>query len=110
MLPLPYKTVNLVSDSDLDTYIEKHLGKPWSCQQNDFCSNDSLITFDVGGWVYDEEEKAKVAAWINTPTPTDKYHGVGRFNDEGVSTDSLLSELLERGLLPEGELHVHVSW
>lgn len=108
MLPLPYKTLDIVDADDLDAYILSCTGKEWCTQQNDFYSNDSLISFDVGGNIFDEESKTDVAAWLKKVP--EEHHSAGRYEDEQMTTGLILDYLHSLGYLPEGELYVHVWW
>lgn len=89
--------------ADLDAYIELLLLRPWSTQQDLMAGQDTLHTFDV---FPDPDATAKVAEWLASPVPP--YNTWGR--DEIISTEELLSELCNRGLLDEGKIHVHVWW
>lgn len=96
------KNIELVDMHDLDAFIEQHLGRPWRVQGGEH-SQDTLLTLEV---VSDSESTAKVEEWLMSPEP--QYHGWGR--NETLYTEDLLSELCNRGLLPEGNLYVHIWW
>lgn len=111
---LKCKTIQLVDCSDLDSFIEKHLGKKWSSLHNeDECFNGSYTTFPVGEYWNEPgqpTEAEKVQEWLTRPSP-ERYHRIGDYNDEGkISTLMLLNELWRRGILPEGDLSVHMWW
>lgn len=100
---LKSKTVDLVFVSDLDSYIEKHLGRPWRTQQDRLDGQDTLRVLEVAP---DSGATAKVEEWLASPVP--EYSLWSR--DEVLNTEDLLSELCNRGLLPEGSLYVHIWW
>jgi hypothetical protein len=106
---LPYKHVELVWSHDLDAYIEQHLGRPWSLQQNGMFGQETLVSYEV--WP-NPEVRTVVEAWLGSAPA--KFPG--RLNQPGfaedveISTDELLQELCNRDLLPEGDLIVHVWW
>lgn len=105
------KTVTTVWSHDLDQYIEKHFGRPWSLGQNDpeGAGQDTLTAFEV---YPDPESTMPVQAWLDSPPAKIP----GRLNQEGVAesvdiyTADILNELCNRGLLPEGDLTVHIWW
>lgn len=99
---LKSKTIDLVWMKDLDAYIEEHLGRPWSVQGGEY-GQDTIRTFEVEA---DPESTAKVQQWLASPEPPHQDWGRG----EVLYTEDLLSELCNRGLLPEGDLHVHMWW
>lgn len=100
---LKSKQVNLVWNDDLDKYIEQHLGRKWCLQQDLMADQDTLHVFEVGT---DPDATAKVEEWLASPMPKYTLYGHG----EVIDTDTILSELCNRGLLPEGDLHVHIWW
>lgn len=107
---LPYKTINLVWDSDLDNFIEKHLGRKWSLQQNgDMYGQDTITSFEV---FPDPDATTQVEEWLSSPPAGCP----GRLNQPGfaesvdIYTETILNELCNRGLLPEGDLDVHIWW
>jgi hypothetical protein len=106
---LQARTVELIDMRNLDAYIEKHLGRAWSLQQNDYLGNETLTSYEV--WP-DPEATAVVEAWLASPP----VGGVGRVDQPGygesvkIYTCEILNELCNRGLLPEGDLTVHVWW
>lgn len=117
------RTVELVQNQDLDAYIEAQLGRKWCLQQNGFIGQDTLSTFDVA---HDEEATELVQRWLDSPQTASP----GRFPDgpdsvgepesyrEGltmnetveIDTETILCELCNRGLLPQGSITVSVSW
>lgn len=103
-LKVEYANISLIWDHDLDAFIGHHLGRPWSLQQEgDMYGQNTLRTFEV---FPDPEATAQVEQWLASPVP--KYNLWTR--DEEISTETLLSELCNRGLLPEGRLYVHIWW
>jgi hypothetical protein len=109
--PMKFKAVNLVHDMVLDAYIEEHLGRPWSMQQNGMISQDMLTQWEV--WPdRGHGIPERVAAWLASPPA----NCPGRLDQPGyaesveIYTDDILKELCHRGLLPEGDMYVHVWW
>lgn len=116
----------VVWSHDLDDYIETHLGRPWSLQQNGEHGQDTVQVYEVGPYAdfLPEEaqaKKARVEAWLASP----QVAFAGRLGQKGtaswmpdnrplaeveVYTDDILCELCERGLLPPGNLRVQVWW
>jgi hypothetical protein len=112
---LKAKTEQLIWNSDLDAFIEKHYGRPWSMQQNGMFGQMELVPFEVGfepDNKYSIESVARVQAWLESPIPEIP----GRLDQPGVAesvdiyTDDILRDLCRRGLLPEGEYTIHVWW
>lgn len=114
------ETWEIVRDSVLDAFIESTFGRPWTLQQNgEYLSNDSITYFEV---YPDPDATAKVEEWLASrpasfPGRIDQK-GDCTWNDSGNSlgedvdiyTHDILSELCNRGLLPEGDMTVYVSW
>jgi hypothetical protein len=116
------KTVELVWSHHLDAFIEQHLGRVWSTQQNDYYGQETLVSFEV---YPDPDDTAVVQAWIDSPPamfpgrldqnePAGEHWGAAPDATLGESVDiytgQILNELCNRGLLPEGDLMVHVWW
>lgn len=107
--PMPFKVVNLVDQRAVDSFIETHLERPWSLQQNGFFGQETLVQFDP--WP-EPEATAIVEEWLASP----EVPCPGRLNQEGfgesvhISTDEILNELCNRELLPEEKLWVWVWW
>lgn len=95
--------IDLVYVGDLDSYIEKHLGRPWRTQQENLDAQNTIRHFEV---YPDEESTAKVEEWLVSPVPPHQLWS----RDEVIDTETLLSELCNRGLLPRGYLYVHIWW
>lgn len=100
---LKSKKIDLVFVDDLDAYIEEHLGRPWRTQQEFMDGQDTLRTLEV---FPDPDATAKVEEWLASPVPAWKLWS----REEVLHTEILLSELCNRGLLPEGNLYVHIWW
>ncbi len=107
---LPYKTIDLIWSHDLDSYIEKHLGRPWSLGQNgDGYGQETITTFEV---YRDSAATIEVEEWLSSPPA----NCPGRVNQPGfaesveIYTETILNELCNRGLLPEGGINVHSWW
>ncbi len=98
-----------VEAARIDELIEATFGRPWSCQQNGEYGNDSITWFEC---YKDPEATEAVQAWLDSPPAK----GPGRLHQEGyaesyeIYTYVLLSELCNRGILPEGDMRVHVWW
>lgn len=97
---LKSKQVSLVWYQDLDKFIELYLGRPWNTQQDYMAGQDTLRIIEVGP---DPAATEQVELWLASPEAQFGIHG----RDEVISTDILLAELCNRGLLDEGELYVH---
>lgn len=106
---LQVKMVGIVKDRDLDAFIEQCLGRPWCLQQNGFFPNESLQYLEVGP---NPEATAKVEEWLASPPAQcpGRVNQPGFAEDVEIYTETILSELCNRGLLPEGDLTVHVWW
>lgn len=108
-LPVPFKEVQLIWDSDLDDYIEAQLGRPWSLQQNGMYGQEQIVSYEV---FPNPEVTAVVEEWLASPPAG----APGRLNQPGfaesvdISTDEILQELCNRDLFPEGDITVHVWW
>lgn len=106
---LPSRTLEVVWDHDLNAYIETHLGRPWSIQQNGFLGQETFHTYEV--WP-NPGDTAVVEQWLASPPA----QCPGRLNQPGfgelvdIVNDNLFNELCNRGLLPEGDLFIHVWW
>lgn len=106
---LKAKQWEVVWDHDLNAFIEQHLGRPWSLQQNGEYGQETIHHFEV---FPRPEVSTVVEAWLASPPAGCP----GRLNQPGyaesveIGTDQILCELCNRGLLPEGDLTVHVWW
>lgn len=106
---MPFQAINLVDVRAVDSFIETHLGRPWDLQQNGFYGQEMLVQFDP--WP-DPDAAAVVAEWLASPPA----QCPGRLDQPGfaesvsISTDEILNELCNRGLLPEEKLWVWVWW
>lgn len=116
------RTVDLVWSANLDAYIRQHLGRDWSLQQNSHFGQETLVPFEV---YPDPEDTEAVQAWIDSPPamfpgrldqnePAGEHWGAAPGATLGESVDiytgQILNELCNRGLLPAGDLMVHVWW
>jgi hypothetical protein len=107
----------IVRRQAIDDLIEATFGRPWSMGQNDSFHNDSVTWFEVGP---DPEATAKVQEWLaSQPSsipgrlnqPGNSYRtGMSIAETVEIYTDTLLSELCNKGILPEGDMQVYVSW
>lgn len=108
----------IVDHSNLDKFIEETFGREWSLGQNDQSPNDSISYFEV---YKDPEATAKVQEWLDSPPASIP----GRLNQPGecgwkpghtiaetvdIGTWTILCEMCNRGILPEGDMTVYVSW
>lgn len=103
-LKVEHANISLIWNSDLDKYIEHHLGRPWKLQQENGCyGQETLRVLEV---FPDPDATAKVEEWLASPVPA---YGIWT-REEEMDTETLLSELCNRGLLAEGDLYVHIWW
>lgn len=108
-LTLKTRTIDLVWYQDLNEFIELHLGRPWNLAQNGEFGQDTIHSFEV---YPDPLVTAKVQEWLDSPRCQcpGRLHQAGFAEDVDIYTTEILGELCNRGLLPEGELNVHVWW
>lgn len=103
------ETWEVVNDSSVDALIESVFGRKWSVQQNEYFSNGETVGYDV---YPDPAATALVDEWVASP----KVKGYGRVDHPGygesveIGTTTILSELCNRGILPEGDMRIYVSW
>lgn len=93
----------------LDRFIERHLGRPWSCQQNGMFAQGTRHTFEVRP---SATATAAVDRWLASEPAgcPGRLHQPGFAEEVDIHTATILSELCNRGLLDEGELRIHVWW
>lgn len=112
---LPYTTVKLVKETDLNDLINEHVpmieGAKYCYQQAYECGNDTLHWFDVpepGRWTdEDEAELGKLMTWGPV-----KY-GAEWGRDCPCDLDTIMQYLSNKGLVEPtkfGEWKLHVSW
>lgn len=108
-LTLKKRNIELVWYQDLDKFIELHLGRPWNLQQNGMFGQDTIHPFEV---YPDPEATGVVQEWLDSPPAQcpGRLNQPGFAEDVEIGTGTILCELCNRGLLPEGNLNVHVWW
>lgn len=100
----------VVPDKKLDELIKATFGREWSLQQNgEPDHNGSMTYFEV---CLDPEVTATVEEWLASPPAgcPGRLHQPGFAESVDIYTSELLAELCNRGILPEGDMKVFVSW
>lgn len=91
------KTVHLVDYNDLESTVKREYGYEWSFVADQECNNDSAQTFLGRERELDNWERERLNNFITTGAGTFLFH-------------SLMQDMINRNVLPEGEYVIKVSW
>ena len=102
-MPIKFKEVKYfeVEYKDLEHYINSHYGTSgYSVVADMECSNDSSVTIDcVKKQDLDEYEKKELTKFLDSDG-----------NDGSYITSTLMLDLCNKGLIPEGDYLIRVCW
>lgn len=102
---MKFKTVKLVWSSDLSDFISASLGRKFNVLDDGEYSQDQLVQFSPES---DPDATELVARWLSSPEPEHSW----QVSPDRPFTQRALNELVNRGILPDGEddIYVHVWW
>lgn len=97
------KQVPLTWYADLGDFISQQLGRNFNVLDDGEYSQDGLATF----WIEkDPDATEKVQKWLDSPQPANSWD----HQPDRPDTNTVLSELANRGIVPEKKLYVHIWW
>ena len=131
MPELKIETVKMIKCSDWDNFVREVYGRPYCYQQQDGCKSRGVVLFSVPASypeddemndsipevVNGEEMGVKFKVWLERDPkqplktePSTLSRGLWWERNFYPDFDTVVNDLHEKGLLPEGSYYINIDW